>query len=95
MQTYLFFWYYMLFLILQHCIPFSSWEEKWGVIVIHRKTVITKRVNKPKKEEAVLCNLIMSQDLLHRSMLDGRLRVGPEVLKPAEEDHDQRGERGH
>lgn len=32
--------------------------------------------------------------LFPRSMLDGRLRAGPEVLQPAEEDHDPRGERG-
>lgn len=34
-------------------------------------------------------------DLFPRSVLDGRLRAGPEVLQPAEEDHDPRGQRRH
>lgn len=34
-------------------------------------------------------------DLFHRSVLDGRLRAGPEVLQPTEEDHDPRGQGGH
>lgn len=41
------------------------------------------------------CLSVGSPDLVPRPVLDGRLRAGPEVLQPAEEDHDPRGQRGH
>lgn len=49
---------------------------------------------KHRSKIPLCCFLFHDYRLFVRSVLDGCIRAGPEVLQPAEEDHDSGGERG-